>query len=110
MIIIINSECTGNARNNSQRILDDFLPRIGRRCWSGRITEQGLRRLKETLEKKVTTNSSMCCKGVVANNNLTVFFFLVNQKKFKTKGNCWFSKKKKIKSSEQNVSSNKFLI
>lgn len=110
MIIIINSECTGNARTNSQRILDDFLPRIGRRCWSGRITEQGLRRLKETLAKKVTTNSSICCQRVVGTNNLNVLWFLGNRKKFDTKGNCSVSESTNIKSSERTVSSNEILI
>lgn len=105
MIIIINSECSGNARINSQRILDDFLPRIGRRCWSGRITEQGLRRLKETLAKKVTTNSSICCQKVSGTNNLTVLWFLGNRKKFDTKGNCSVSESSKNVLIERSVSS-----
>lgn len=105
MIIIINSECSGNARINSQRILDDFLPRIGRRCWSGRITEQGLRRLKETLAKKVTTNSSICCQKVSGTNNLTVLWFLGNRRKFDSKGNCSVSESSKNVSTERIVSS-----
>src|SRR5690606_19437182 len=90
---------------NSQRILDDFLPRIGRRCWSGRITEQGLRRLKETLAKKVTTNSSICCQKVSGTNNLTVLWFLGNRKKFDTKGNCSVSESSKNVLIERSVSS-----
>jgi len=110
MIVIINSECTGSARDRSQRILDEFLPRIGRRCWSGRITEQGLRRLKQTLAKKVTTSSSICCQRVCGTRNLTVLWFLGNRKKFTSTGHCSVSETSHAIKSDRIASSSEILI
>lgn len=110
MIVIINSECTGKSREKSQRILDEFLPRIGRRCWSGRITDQGLRRLKETLAKKVTTSSSICCQRVAGTKKLDVLWFLGNRKKFTPRGHCSVSETSRAIKSERFVSSNEVLV
>jgi len=105
MIVVITSECSGKARLRSQRILDDFLPRIGRRTWSGRITQQGLLRLKDSLAKVASTNSSICCQRVVGTRTLQVLWFVGSRKKFSKEGHCAVSETTKTSPTERNVSS-----
>jgi CRISPR-associated endonuclease/helicase Cas3 len=88
MIVIVSSECSGAARDATQRVLDDFLPRIGRRTWSGRITEQGLLRARKALAAVATKSTSVCCLRSVGTKRLTVQWFVGNRRKFDTRGNC----------------------
>lgn len=88
MIVIVSSECSGAARDATKRVLDDFLPRIGRRTWSGRITEQGLLRVRKALAAVATKSTSICCLRSVGTKRLAVQWFIGNRRKFDTRGNC----------------------
>lgn len=88
MLVIVTSECTDNARDTSQKILDDFLERKGRRTWCGRITQQGLDRVRKTLAKSATRSTSICCQRVVGTRALKVEWFVGNRKRFDSRGNC----------------------
>lgn len=88
MIVIVSSECSGAARDATQRVLDDFLPRIGRRTWSGRITEQGLLRVRKALAAVATKSTSICCLRSIGTKRLAVQWFVGNRRKFDSKGNC----------------------
>ena len=65
MIVLVVSECEGKAWERSRSILDEFLPRIGRRTWSGRITEEGIGRLRSELAAAASRSTSIFCHRVV---------------------------------------------
>jgi hypothetical protein len=105
MLVVITSECSDEARDRSQKILDDFLSRIGRRTWSGRITQQGLDRLKKVLAKTATRSTSLCCQRVVGTRRLTVEWFIGNRKKFDRQGNCAVRETERMYALERDSSS-----
>ena len=88
MLVIISSECSDDARDRSQKVLDDFLERKGRRTWAGRITQQGLDRVRRTLAKSASRSTSICCQRVVGTRSLKVEWFVGNRKRFDSRGNC----------------------
>lgn len=88
MIVIIASECTGSARDRSQKVLDGFFKRIGRRAWSGRITSQGLTRLRRELAAVATKNTAICCHRIVGRRALEVSWFVGNRDRFDSRGYC----------------------
>lgn len=96
MIVVVSSECAGGARQKSLRIIDEFLPRIGRRTWSGRITLEGLARLRDTLAKSATKSTSICCQRVIGARALAVEWFIGNRRKFDRQGKCAVSETERL--------------
>lgn len=88
MIVIIASECSGSARERSQRVLDGFFKRIGRRSWSGRITAEGLKRLRRQLAAVATRNTAICCHRIVSRRALEVAWFIGSRDRFDSRGYC----------------------
>lgn len=88
MIVIVNSECVGPSAVASQRILDDFFPRLGRRSWCGRITTEGLNRLRKMLSRRATKATSICCHRVTGKTGLKVEWFVGNRLNFNSLGHC----------------------
>lgn len=101
MIVVINAECNGPSANMSQKILDNFLPRIGRRCWSGRITFEGLLRLKRNLSAKATKANSICCQRVVGTRALEVLWFVGTRGRFNSSGELAVFTSHKIAAAER---------
>lgn len=64
MIVLIVSECSGKSRQRSKRILDGYLPRIGRRTWSGAISADGLERLRKQVKEKASRTTAIACHKV----------------------------------------------
>lgn len=70
MIVVVVSECKGKARDRTQSTVDEFLPRIGRRTWSGAISEEGLNRLKKELRSEATKATCIVCHRVTGRSRL----------------------------------------
>lgn len=66
MIVLIVSECSGKSRQRSKRILDGYLPRIGRRTWSGAISADGLERLRKQVKEKASRTTAIACHKTMA--------------------------------------------
>jgi CRISPR-associated endonuclease/helicase Cas3 len=70
VIVVVVSECKGKARDRTQSIVDEFLPRIGRRTWSGAISEEGLTRLRKELRSEATKATCIVCHRVTGRSRL----------------------------------------
>lgn len=105
MLVIISSECSDDARDRSQKILDDFLERKGRRTWAGRITQQGLDRVHKALAKSASRSTSICCHRVVGTRGLKVEWFVGNRKRFDSRGNCVVRESERIHYGQERDSS-----
>ena len=61
MLVLIQSECQKRAWPQTQRIVDAFAQRVGRRSWITEITEVGLRTLYQNLRRVAQRNTAVAC-------------------------------------------------
>lgn len=66
MLVLLISECAGKAWHRTRRIADAYLERIGERTWRGRLTQEGLRRLREDLAKAASRHMSVACHRIAS--------------------------------------------
>src|SRR6185437_14608813 len=95
MIIVLVSECTDKALPRSRRILCKYLPMIGSRTWSGKISREGLECLYQELKTGITKNSSLACYLFKTRKILEPIWHLGNSSKYHD-GNCAVSESSKL--------------
>lgn len=64
MIVLITSRSVGRNRDREVALLDQYLPRVGRDSWSGRISAEGLSDLRRAISKITRRGTSLCCQVV----------------------------------------------
>lgn len=64
MLVLLVSECGGEAWRRTRRVADLYLERVGERTWRGRLTEEGLRRLREDLAEGASRHTAVACHRV----------------------------------------------
>ena len=65
MLVSIISECSGAAWTRTRRILDRVFERTGERTWHGRMTEEGLDRVRTALIERASKNTSVAAHRAV---------------------------------------------
>jgi CRISPR-associated endonuclease/helicase Cas3 len=62
--VLLISQCTKRALNETRRILDQFAERRGERTWQTPITQQGLDTLRRLLKKTARRNTAVSCHWI----------------------------------------------
>ncbi len=61
MNVLLVSQCTKKAREESCRIIDQFAERMGTSTWQTAITMEGLATLRKLLRKTARRNTAVAC-------------------------------------------------
>lgn len=61
MNVLLVSQCSKRALDETRRILDQFAERKGERTWATTITQNGLDTLRKLLRKTARRNTAVSC-------------------------------------------------
>lgn len=86
MNILLVSQCTKRALNETRRILDQFAERRGDRTWQTPITQQGLDTLRLMLRKTARKNTAVACHWIRGHNHSELLWIVGDAKQFNTHG------------------------
>ena len=86
MMVLFVSECEKNAIRKTQRVLDAFANRVGRRTWQTVITMEGLSAVKKLLKKTASRNTAVSCHWIRRRNHSELLWIVGNQNKFNIQG------------------------
>lgn len=86
MNILLVSECSGRAINETRRILDQFAERRGERTWQTPITQQGLMTLRKLLRKTARKNTAVACHWIRGRDHSELLWIVGNARRFNPQG------------------------
>lgn len=86
MNVLIVSQCTKKAREQSCRIIDQFAERMGDSCWQTAITQEGLATLRKLLRKTARRNTAVACHWLKKSGQSEVIWIVGNQRRFNAQG------------------------
>ncbi|MEC8484888.1 MAG: HD domain-containing protein, partial [Pseudomonadota bacterium] len=86
MNILLVSQCSKKALQETRRIIDQFAERTGDRTWQTAITEQGLATLRKLLKKTARRNTSVACHWIRSNNRTDLKWIVGNPRRFNSEG------------------------
>ncbi|SBT18143.1 CRISPR-associated nuclease/helicase Cas3 subtype I-F/YPEST [Marinomonas gallaica] len=86
MNILLVSQCSKKALQETRRIIDQFAERTGDRTWQTAITEQGLATLRKLLKKTARRNTSVACHWIRSSNRTDLKWIVGNPRRFNSEG------------------------
>lgn len=86
MNVLIVSQCSKKAREQSCQILDQFAERKGDSCWQTAITQQGLDTLRRLLRKSARRNTAIACHWLKKNGQTELLWIVGNLRRFSAQG------------------------
>ncbi|MBD8162366.1 type I-F CRISPR-associated helicase Cas3f [Erwinia persicina] len=86
MNILLISQCSKRALDESRRILDQFAERKGDRSWQTAITLQGLDTLRKLLRKTARRNTAVACHWIKTNGQTELLWIVGNLRRFNDRG------------------------
>ncbi|MDM4015564.1 type I-F CRISPR-associated helicase Cas3f [Roseiconus lacunae] len=86
MIVTFISECRKKSIKKTQRILDTYAYRIGRRTWQANVTEQGLEAIRERLTNEATRSTAIACHRVTSRRQTELVWVVGNKRVFDSRG------------------------
>ncbi|TWU62084.1 CRISPR-associated nuclease/helicase Cas3 subtype I-F/YPEST [Crateriforma conspicua] len=86
MIVTFVSECRKRSIQKTQRILDTYAYRIGRRTWQANLTEQGLEAIRQRLTKEATRSTAIACHRVTSRRQTELVWVVGNRRVFDSRG------------------------
>ncbi|MBM6551174.1 type I-F CRISPR-associated helicase Cas3f [Marinomonas ostreistagni] len=86
MNILLVSQCSKKALQETRRIIDQFAERTGDRTWQTAITEQGLVTLRKLLKKTARRNTSVACHWIRGSNRTDLKWIVGNPRRFNSEG------------------------
>lgn len=86
MNILLVSQCSGRALNETRRILDQFAERRGERTWQTPITQQGLDTLRQLLRKTARRNTAVACHWIRGRDHSELIWIVGDAKRFNPQG------------------------
>src|SRR6056297_4214002 len=86
MIVPFVSECRKKSIQKTQRILDTYAYRIGRRTWQANLTEQGLEAIRQRLTKEATRSTAIACHRVTSRRQTELAWVVGNKRVFDSRG------------------------
>lgn len=87
MNILLISQCSKNARQQSCRILDQFAERKGEGAWQTAITLEGLNTLRRLLRKTARRNTAVACHWIKKSGQTELLWIVGSLRRFNTQGN-----------------------
>lgn len=86
MNILLVSECSGRAINQTRRILDQFAERRGERTWQTPITMEGLNTLRRLLRKGARKNTAVACHWIRGRDHSELLWIVGDARRFNAQG------------------------
>nr|WP_159464629.1 type I-F CRISPR-associated helicase Cas3f [Scandinavium goeteborgense] len=86
MNILLVSQCTKKAREQSCRIIDQFAERLGDSCWQTAITLEGVTTLRKLLRKTARRNTAVACHWIKKSGQSELLWIVGNQRRFNIQG------------------------
>jgi CRISPR-associated endonuclease/helicase Cas3 len=86
MNILLISQCSGRAINETRRILNQFAERRGERTWQTPITQQGLDTLRRLLRKTARRNTAVACHWIRGRDHSELVWIVGDAKRFNVQG------------------------
>ena len=86
MNILLVSQCSKNARQQSCRILDQFAERKGEGAWQTAITLEGLNTLRRLLRKTARRNTAVACHWIKKSGQTELLWIVGNLRRFNAQG------------------------
>lgn len=86
MNILLISQCSKNAREESCRILDQFAERKGDAAWQTAITFDGLDTLRRLLRKTARRNTAVACHWIKKSGQTDLLWIVGNARRFSATG------------------------
>lgn len=86
MNVLLISQCTKRALNETRRILDQFAERRGDRTWQTPITQQGLDTLRRLLKKTARRNTAVSCHWIRGQNQSELMWVVGDASQFNEVG------------------------
>ncbi|PWD87963.1 type I-F CRISPR-associated helicase Cas3f [Ignatzschineria cameli] len=86
MNVLLISECSGKALNETRKILDQFAERTGRRTWQTAMTMEGLKTVHRLLRKTARKNSAIACFWIRSKNHTELLWTVGRPYTFNERG------------------------
>lgn len=86
MNVLLISQCTKRAREESCRILDQFAERKGDGAWQTAITLEGLNTLRRLLRKTARRNTAVACHWLKKSGQTELLWVVGNLRRFNSQG------------------------
>ncbi|HEY4468078.1 MAG TPA: type I-F CRISPR-associated helicase Cas3f [Klebsiella sp.] len=86
MNVLIISQCTKKAREESCRIIDQFAERMGNGAWQTAITMEGLATLRRLLRKTARRNTAVACHWLKKSGQSELIWIVGNSRRFNAQG------------------------
>ncbi len=86
MNILLISECSKNALQETRRLLDQFAERKGERTWQTAITQDGLNTLRKLLRRSARRNTAVACHWLKPGGQSELLWIVGNLNRFNEQG------------------------
>lgn len=86
MNVLLISQCSKRALNETRRILDQFAERRGDRTWQTPITMQGLQTLHKMLRKTARKNTAVACHWIRGKDHSELMWIVGDAGRFNAQG------------------------
>lgn len=86
MNLLIVSECSKRALDESRRIIDQFAERKGERTWLASLTQDGLNTLRKRLRKTARRNTAVACHWIKSSGQSELLWIVGNLRRFNATG------------------------
>lgn len=86
MNVLLVSQCSGKALQETRRVLDQFAERKGERTWQTPITEAGLDTLRKLLRQKARKNTAVACHWIRGKDHSELLWIVGNANRFSSSG------------------------
>lgn len=86
MNVMLVSQCSKRALDETRRILDQFAERKGERTWQTAITQQGLTTLRKMLRKTAKRNTAVACHWIKSANRTELLWIVGSLGAFNEQG------------------------
>lgn len=87
MNVLLISQCSKSALQDSRRLLDQFAERKGDRTWQTAITQDGLATLRKLLRKTAKKNTAVACHWIKSAGQTELLWIVGNLRQFNEQGN-----------------------
>ncbi|RWR00504.1 CRISPR-associated protein Cas3 [[Pantoea] beijingensis] len=86
MHILVISQCSKRARDETRRILDQFAERKGDNTWQTAITLEGVNTLRRLLRKTARRNTAVACHWIKSAGQTELLWIVGNLRRFNLQG------------------------